>query len=290
MKLLRYGPIGQEKPAALDARGVIRDLSMLLPDLTGKQLDAVTLNALTAIDLTRLPSVPADVRIGCPVNGVGKIICVGLNYADHARESGLEPPPEPVLFMKPSSSIIGPNDNVVIPRGSVKTDWEVELGVVIGSTASYVEEADALNYVAGYVVINDVSEREFQLERAGQWDKGKGCDTFSPIGPWLVTRDEISDPHVLPLWLEVNGKRVQNSSTNQFIFGIPKLVSYISQFMTLYPGDVISTGTPPGVGLGQKPEPWYLKPGDSMRLGIDGLGVQQQLCQAWARSSQVFLG
>jgi len=283
MKLLRYGPIGQEKPAALDAGGVIRDLSMLLPDLTGKQLDAVTLNALTAIDLTRLPSVPADVRIGCPVNGVGKIICVGLNYADHARESGLEPPPEPVLFMKPSSSIIGPNDNVVIPRGSVKTDWEVELGVVIGSTASYVEEADALNYVAGYVVINDVSEREFQLERAGQWDKGKGCDTFSPIGPWLVTREEISDPHALPLWLEVNGKRVQNSSTNQFIFGIPKLVSYISQFMTLYPGDVISTGTPPGVGLGQKPMPWYLRPGDSMRLGIDGLGVQQQLCQAWAR-------
>ncbi|MDR3426535.1 fumarylacetoacetate hydrolase family protein [Silvimonas sp.] len=290
MKLLRYGPIGQEKPAALDAQGVIRDLSMLLPDLTGKQLDAVTLNALTAIDLTRLPSVPADVRIGCPVNGVGKIICVGLNYADHARESGLEPPPEPVLFMKPSSSIIGPNDNVVIPRGSVKTDWEVELGVVIGSTTSYVEEVDALGYVAGYVVINDVSEREFQLERAGQWDKGKGCDTFSPIGPWLVTRDEISDPHALPLWLEVNGKRVQNSSTNQFIFGIPKLVSYISQFMTLYPGDVISTGTPPGVGLGQKPMPWYLRPGDSMRLGIDGLGVQQQLCQAWARSSQVFLG
>ncbi len=282
MKLLRYGPSGQEKPAALDARGQLRDLSMLLPDITSKQLDPVTLNALDAIDLTRLPVIDPKTRIGCPVAGVGKIICVGLNYADHARESGLEPPPEPVLFMKPASSIIGPNDNVVIPRGSVKTDWEVELGVVIGSPASYVEEADALHHVAGYVVINDVSEREFQLERAGQWDKGKGCDTFSPIGPWLVTRDEVADPHQLNLWLEVNGRRVQDSNTNQFIFGIPKLVSYISQFMTLHPGDIISTGTPPGVGLGQKPAPWYLKAGDTMRLGIAGLGEQQQTLVAWS--------
>ncbi|MBB5189793.1 2-keto-4-pentenoate hydratase/2-oxohepta-3-ene-1,7-dioic acid hydratase in catechol pathway [Silvimonas terrae] len=283
MKLLRYGPIGQEKPAALDADGQLRDLSMLLPDITGKQLDPVTLNALDAIDLSRLPAVDQNVRIGCPVAGVGKIICVGLNYADHARESGLEPPPEPVLFMKPACSIVGPNDNVIIPRGSVKTDWEVELGVVIGTAASYVDEADALNYVAGYVVINDVSEREFQLERAGQWDKGKGCDTFSPIGPWLVTRDAVADPHQLNLWLEVNGRRVQDSSTAQFIFGIPKLVSYISQFMTLYPGDIISTGTPPGVGLGQKPAPWYLRPGDTMRLGIAGLGEQQQTLAAWTR-------
>ncbi|GGP26517.1 fumarylacetoacetate hydrolase family protein [Silvimonas amylolytica] len=284
MKLLRYGPLGHEKPAALDAHGQIRDLSMLLPDLTGQQLDPITLNALDAIDLTRLPAVDSKVRIGCPVAGVGKIICVGLNYADHARESGLEPPPEPVLFMKPASSIVGPNDNVVIPRGSVKTDWEVELGVVIGTTASYVDEAEALNHVAGYVVINDVSEREFQLERAGQWDKGKGCDTFSPIGPWLVTRDEVADPHQLNLWLEVNGRRVQDSSTAQFIFGIPKLVSYISQFMTLHPGDIISTGTPPGVGLGQKPSPWYLKAGDTMRLGIAGLGEQQQTLVAWSRA------
>ncbi|GGP20127.1 fumarylacetoacetate hydrolase family protein [Silvimonas iriomotensis] len=284
MKLLRYGPIGHEKPAALDASGQIRDLSMLLPDITGKQLDAVTLNALDALDLSRLPVVDQGVRIGCPVAGVGKIICVGLNYADHARESGLEPPPEPVLFMKPASSIVGPADNVIIPRGSVKTDWEVELGVVIGKAASYVDEAAALDHVAGYVVINDVSEREFQLERAGQWDKGKGCDTFSPIGPWLVTRDEVTDPHQLNLWLEVNGRRVQDSSTSQFIFGIPKLVSYISQFMTLHPGDIISTGTPPGVGLGQKPAPWYLQAGDTMRLGIAGLGEQQQTLVAWSRA------
>lgn len=221
-------------------------------------------------------------RYGCPVNGVGKIVCVGLNYADHAAESGLPVPAEPVLFLKPSSSITGPNDPVIIPRNSVKTDWEVELGIIIGKKASYVEESDALDYVAGYAVVNDVSEREYQIERGGQWDKGKGCDTFAPIGPWLVTRDEIADPQNLDMWLEVNGHRYQNGSTRTMVFGVATLVSYISQFMTLQPGDVISTGTPPGVGLGQKP-PVYLKAGDVMRLGIAGLGEQRQALQAWSR-------
>ena len=214
--------------------------------------------------------------------GVGKIVCVGLNYADHAAESGLPVPAEPVLFLKPSSSITGPDDDVIIPRGSVKTDWEVELGVVIGKKASYVEESEALEYVAGYVVVNDVSEREYQIERGGQWDKGKGCDSFAPIGPWLVTRDEIADPQNLGMWLEVNGKRFQDGSTRTMVFGVKQLVSYISQFMSLLPGDVISTGTPPGVGLGQKP-PLYLKAGDVMRLGIEGLGVQSQKTRAWSR-------
>jgi 2-keto-4-pentenoate hydratase/2-oxohepta-3-ene-1,7-dioic acid hydratase in catechol pathway len=281
MKLVRYGNAGQERPGLIGSDGLLRDLSMLLPDIDGGTLSPRTLHALSLLDADRLPVVQGEVRYGCPVAGIGKIVCVGLNYADHAAESGMPVPPEPVLFMKATSSITGPNDPVTIPRGSLKTDWEVELGVVIGQTARYVDEADAMNFVAGYAVINDVSEREFQLERAGQWDKGKGCDTFSPIGPWLVTRDEVKDPHQLAIWLEVNGQRVQNSRTDQLIFRIPKLVSYISQFMTLQPGDVISTGTPPGVGLGQKPEPWYLKPGDRMRLGIEGLGEQTQVCQAW---------
>jgi 2-keto-4-pentenoate hydratase/2-oxohepta-3-ene-1,7-dioic acid hydratase in catechol pathway len=281
MKLVRYGNPGQERPGLIGSDGLLRDLSMLLPDIDGDTLSPRTLHALSLLDADRLPVVEGEVRYGCPVAGIGKIVCVGLNYADHAAESGMPVPPEPVLFMKATTSITGPNDPVTIPRGSLKTDWEVELGVVIGQTARYVDEADAMNFVAGYAVINDVSEREFQLERAGQWDKGKGCDTFSPIGPWLVTRDEVKDPHQLAIWLEVNGQRVQNSRTDQLIFRIPQLVSYISQFMTLQPGDVISTGTPPGVGLGQKPEPWYLKPGDRMRLGIEGLGEQTQVCQAW---------
>ncbi|WP_308419650.1 fumarylacetoacetate hydrolase family protein [Chitinimonas koreensis] len=247
------------------------------------QLAPRTLAALAALDVERLPLAEPGARIGCPLAGIGKIVCVGLNYADHAAESGMPIPPEPVLFMKATSSIIGPDDQVVIPRDSVKTDWEVELGVVIGRTARYVEEAEALDHVAGYVVVNDISEREFQLERAGQWDKGKGCDTFSPIGPWLVTRDEVPDPHALPLWLEVNGRRVQDSNTDQIVFRIEQLVSYISRFMTLNPGDVISTGTPPGVGLGQKPEPWYLRAGDTMRVGIAGLGEQRQTCVEWTR-------
>ncbi len=286
MKLVRYGNAGQERPGLIGSDGLLRDLSMLLRDIDGDTLSPRTLHALSLLDADRLPVVEGDVRYGCPVAGIGKIVCVGLNYADHAAESGMPVPPEPVLFMKATTSITGPNDPVTIPRDSKKTDWEVELGVVIGQTARYVDEADAMNYVAGYAVINDVSEREFQLERAGQWDKGKGCDTFSPIGPWLVTRDEVADPHNLSIWLEVNERMVQNSSTHQLVFRIPKLVSYISQFMTLQPGDVISTGTPPGVGLGQKPEPWYLKPGDRMRLGIQGLGEQRQVCQAWNAVSQ----
>jgi len=276
MKLLRWGPVGQERAGLLDAQGRARDLSGLIGDISPGLLSNANLRALASLDACLLPLVPANARLGCPVAQISKIVCVGLNYADHARESGMEPPKEPVLFLKATNSIAGPNDVVLLPRGSVKTDWEVELGVVIGERASYVEEADAMHHVAGYCVINDVSEREYQLERGGQWDKGKGCDTFSPIGPWLVTRDEVSNPHDLNLWLEVNGRRVQNGSSKELIFGIPKLVSYISQFMTLYPGDLISTGTPPGVGLGQKPAPWYLKAGDRMRLGIEGLGEQQQ--------------
>ena len=280
MKLLRYGPLGAEKAGVLGQDGRVRDLSMLFPDFDAAHLTPACLAALSLLDVEGLPVVDGDVRLGCPISNVGKIVCVGLNYADHARESGLTPPTEPVLFLKATSSIIGPNDSVTIPRGSVKTDWEVELGVVIGTRASYVSEADAMHHVAGYVVINDVSEREYQLERGGQWDKGKGCDTFSPIGPWLVTADEVTAPNKLALWLEVNGKRVQDGSTENLIFGIPTLISYISQFMTLMPGDIISTGTPAGVGLGQKPAPWYLKAGDQMRVGIEGLGIQIQTCMA----------
>jgi 2-keto-4-pentenoate hydratase/2-oxohepta-3-ene-1,7-dioic acid hydratase in catechol pathway len=281
MKLMRYGAKGAEKPALIDADGAVRDLSGVLPDITAATLGKDGLATLAAIDIASLPVVANPGRIAPPWQGVGKFLCVGLNYADHAAESGMAVPAEPVLFMKATSAIIGANDAVVLPQDSQKSDWEVELGVVIGTTARYVSEAEALSHVAGYCVVNDLSEREYQLERGGQWDKGKGCDTFGPIGPWLVTSDEVADPQNLGLWLEVNGKRVQDGNTKTMVFGVAKLVSYISRFMTLYPGDIISTGTPPGVGMGQKPSAVYLKPGDTMRLGIDGLGEQRQTVHAW---------
>jgi len=257
---------------------VLRDLSMLLADIGPEQLAPRTLAALAAIDASRLPAVPGQPRLGCPVGGVGKIVCVGLNYRDHALEAGMQPPAEPVLFMKAITALSGPNDPLHIPPGAQKTDWEVELGIVIGTRARHVAEADALQHVAGYVLANDVSERTYQIERGGQWDKGKSYDSFAPIGPWLATADAVADPHAIDLWLEVNGQRVQNGSTRNFIFGVPTVVSYISQFMTLEPGDIVLTGTPAGVGLGQKPAPWYLKPGDVVRLGATGLGEQQQTC------------
>ncbi|MDT0138417.1 fumarylacetoacetate hydrolase family protein [Acidovorax sp. PRC11] len=283
MKLVRYGQAGHEKPGLVDAQGRVRDLSGHVADVDGDLLSSPEQWArLSALDASGLPLVEAPLRLGPPVARVGKIVCVGLNYADHAAETGAAIPAEPILFLKPSSSIVGPDDTVVIPRGSVKTDWEVELGVVIGRKASYVTEAEAMGHVAGYTVVNDVSEREYQLERGGQWDKGKGCDTFSPIGPWLVSKDEVPDPQNLGLWLEVNGRRYQDGSTRTMIFPVARLVSYISEFMSLLPGDIITTGTPPGVGLGQKP-PVYLKPGDTMRLGIEGLGEQTQSTRAWSR-------
>ncbi|WP_426078504.1 fumarylacetoacetate hydrolase family protein [Janthinobacterium sp. PSPC3-1] len=281
MKLMRYGAKGAEKPALIDANGAVRDLSGVLSDITGATLSKDNLATLAAVDIASLPVVENPGRIAPPWQGVGKFLCVGLNYADHAAESGMAVPAEPVLFMKATSAVIGANDAVVMPQDSKKSDWEVELGVVIGTTARYVSEADALSHVAGYCVVNDLSEREYQLERGGQWDKGKGCDTFGPIGPWLVTADEVADPQNLGLWLEVNGKRVQDGNTKTMVFGVANLVSYISRFMTLYPGDIISTGTPPGVGMGQKPAAVYLKPGDTMRLGITGLGEQQQTVHAW---------
>jgi 2-keto-4-pentenoate hydratase/2-oxohepta-3-ene-1,7-dioic acid hydratase in catechol pathway len=258
----------------------VRDLSAVLPDITPETLTPTGLKRLREIDPATLPVVAQPGRIGLPWRGMGKFICVGLNYADHAAESGVPVPPEPVLFMKTTSALIGCNDPVVLPQGSLKSDWEVELGVVIGSQTRYVSEADALKHVAGYCVVNDLSEREYQLERGGTWDKGKGCDTFGPVGPWMVSADEVPDPQALGMWLEVNGKRFQNGSTSTMVFGVASLVSYISRFMTLYPGDLISTGTPPGVGLGQKP-PLYLKPGDEMRLSIEGLGEQRQKVFAW---------
>ena len=276
MKLLRYGLVGAERPGIVDAGGKVRDVSGIVDDIAGETLTNAGLEKLRAVDTSKLPLVEEGTRIGPCVGRVGKFICVGLNYADHARESGVEPPKEPVLFMKATSAICGPNDNVIIPRNSRKTDWEVELGVVIGREARYVEIGDAMNHVAGYCVVNDVSEREFQIERCGQWVKGKSADTFGPIGPWLVSRDEVADPQRLSMWLEIDGRRYQNGSTATMIFGVAHLVSYISQFMSLQPGDIISTGTPPGVGLGQKPEPVYLRPGQTMRLGIDGLGEQKQ--------------
>ena len=277
MKLLRYGEPGQERPALLDSNGGIRDLSDLIGDLSGTALSPESIAHLQSLDPNTLPLGEGTPRIGPCVGQIGKFICIGLNYADHAAETGADIPKEPIIFNKWTSAIVGPNDNVEIPRNSKKTDWEVELGVVIGKGGRYIDEADALEHVAGYCVINDVSEREFQIERGGTWDKGKGCDTFGPIGPWLVTRDEIADPHQLNLWLEVDGKRYQNGNTRTMIFQIPKLVSYLSQFMSLQPGDVISTGTPPGVGLGIKPEPVFLRAGQRMRLGIEGLGEQEQL-------------
>lgn len=275
MKLLRVGRPGQEKPALLDRDGKLRDLSAHVTDIAGATLLPDSLDRLRRLDTATLPELPAALRVGACVGAVGKIVCVGLNYSDHAAESGMAVPTEPVLFMKPSSSICGPFDDVEIPRGAEKTDWEVELGVVIGKTAKYVAEETALDHVAGYCIVNDVSERAFQLERGGQWDKGKGHDTFAPLGPWLVTADEVEDPQALDMWLEVDGRRFQDGSTRTMIFGVAHLVSYISRFMTLQPGDIISTGTPPGVGLGQKP-PLYLRAGQTMRLGIAGLGEQRQ--------------
>lgn len=281
MKLLRFGPKGHEKPALLDADGQVRDLSGVIADLRANMLTPEGLAPLRAIDPATLPLVASPGRMAPPWSGMGKFICVGLNYADHAAESGMPVPAEPVLFTKHTSTVVGCNDPVVLPQGSTKTDWEVELGVVIGRQARYVTEADALQHVAGYCVVNDVSEREYQLERGGTWDKGKGCDTFGPIGPWLVTADEVPDPQNLPMWLDVNGHRFQNGSTKTMVFGVAQLVSYISRFMTLYPGDLITTGTPPGVGMGHKPQPVFLKPGDKMTLGISGLGQQNQTVHAW---------
>jgi len=280
MKLLRHGPRGQERPGVLDAEGRVRDLSAVVPDIAGDVLTAAGLAPLREIDLATLPLVPgapqAGLRLGPCVGAVGKFICIGLNYADHAAESGMPLPAEPVVFSKWTSAICGPDDDVEIPRGSTRTDWEVELGVVIGTGGRYIAEADALSHVAGYCIVNDVSEREVQLERGGgQWDKGKGHDTFGPIGPWLVTADEVPDPQALNLWLEVDGHRFQDGNTRTMVFGVKQLVSYLSRFMSLQPGDVISTGTPPGVGLGQKP-PRYLVAGQTMRLGIQGLGEQRQ--------------
>ncbi|BBU30606.1 ureidoglycolate lyase [Burkholderia sp. THE68] len=275
MKLLRYGSPGQEKPGLLDAEGNIRDLSNHVADIAGEALLPDSLARLKALDAASLPRVEGSPRLGSCVGGTRKFICIGLNYSDHAAETGATVPPEPIIFMKATSAIVGPNDSIEIPRDSLKTDWEVELGVVIGKTAKYVSEADAMNHVAGYCVINDVSERAFQAERQGQWTKGKSADTFGPTGPWLVTADEVADPQTLPMWLEVNGHRYQNGSTVTMVYGVRYLVSYLSQFMSLQPGDIISTGTPPGVGLGQKP-PVYLKPGDIVTLGIEGLGQQRQ--------------
>lgn len=279
MKLLRYGPVGQEKPGVLDAQGRVRDLSAVVPDLAGDALLPASLARLTALDIDGLPLVPGvpqqDLRLGACVAQVGKFIGVGLNYADHAAEAGMAVPPEPVVFTKWTSCLSGPDDAVQLPRGSVKTDWEVELGVVIGQGGRYIAETDALSHVAGYCVVNDISEREYQLERAGSWDKGKGFDSFGPIGPWLVTADEVPNPQALKLWLEVDGQMRQNGSTATMVYGVAFLVSYLSRFTTLQPGDVITTGTPPGVGMGHKP-PVYLRAGQVMRLGVEGLGVQTQ--------------
>ncbi|RVA30906.1 FAA hydrolase family protein, partial [Mesorhizobium sp. M7D.F.Ca.US.004.03.1.1] len=274
MKLLRYGEVGSERPGLLDADGTIRDLTGHVTDIGGKALDPASLAALGKLDPKSLPAVSGSPRLGACVAGTGKFICIGLNYSDHAAETGATVPPEPIIFMKASSAIVGPDDDVLIPRGSLKTDWEVELAVVIGKTAKYVSEADALDYVAGYCVAHDVSERAFQAERQGQWTKGKSCDTFGPTGPWLVTKDEVADPQNLKMWLTVNGKTMQNGSTKTMVYGVKYLVSYLSQFMSLHPGDIISTGTPPGVGLGMKP-PVFLKAGDVVELGIEGLGQQK---------------
>ena len=281
MKLLRYGSPGEERPGLLDHEGNLRDLSSVVADIHPAILSDAALDRLRALDPLGLPTVTGGPRLGPCVAGVGKFLCIGMNYADHARETGAEPPAEPVLFMKASSAICGPNDDVIIPKGSSKTDWEVELGVVIGTEARHVTPEVALEHVAGYCVINDLSERAFQLEGTGQWVKGKSADTFGPLGPWLVTRDEVADPQQLGLWLEVDGHRFQDGNTRTMIFDVAFLISYVSRFMTLLPGDVISTGTPPGVGLGQKPEPVYLRPGQTMRLGIEGLGVQEQRTVAW---------
>jgi len=281
MKLVRYGARGAERAGVVDAQGRVRDLSMLLHDIGPAQLAPRMLAALSAIDVERLPLVDAGesgARLGCPVGGVGKIVCVGLNYRDHAEEAGMAVPKEPVLFMKAVTALSGPQDDVQIPPGAQKVDWEVELGIVIGSSLKHVKKEDALRHVAGYVLANDVSERAYQIERGGQWDKGKSYDTFAPVGPWLVTADEVGDPHALALWLDVNGERMQDGNTRNFIFDVPSVLSYISDFMTLEAGDIVLTGTPAGVGLGRKPEPRFLKAGDEMRLGITGLGEQRLRC------------
>ncbi len=275
MKLIRFGDAGQERPGLIDAQGVARDLGGLVPDIAGTALSEAGLGALRAVQPEDLPAIPADARLGPCVGGTGKFICIGLNYSDHAAESGMDVPSEPIIFMKATSAICGPNDPIIIPRGSTRTDWEVELAVIIGTTAKHVTEAEALDHVAGYAVTNDVSERSFQLEHGGQWTKGKSCDNFGPLGPWLVTRDEVADPQNLSMWLRVNGQERQSGTTRTMVFGVAHLVSYLSRFMTLHPGDVISTGTPPGVGMGMKP-PQYLKAGDVVELGIDRLGQQRQ--------------
>ena len=281
MKLLRVGPKGSEKPAILAEDGSIRDLSGFISDIGGETLTPEGLEKIRAADIASLSKLDAGQRIGPCVANVGKFICIGLNYADHAAETGSPIPAEPIIFMKATSAIIGPNDDVIIPKNSIKPDWEVELGIVIGKEARYVEEADALDHVAGYCLINDVSERHFQIERGGTWDKGKGADTFGPIGPWVVTRDEVPDPQNLKMWLDVDGHRYQDGSTTTMIFGVAHLVSYVSHFMSLQPGDIISTGTPPGVGMGIKPNPVWLEPGNVMRLGIEGLGEQRQNVKAY---------
>jgi 2,4-diketo-3-deoxy-L-fuconate hydrolase len=282
MKLIRWGAISEEKPGLIDKDGIPRDLSGVIGDITPDILSPEGLERLARTDPAGLPKVPHAARLGVPLTGISKIVCVGLNYADHAAEAGMKIPKEPILFLKALSALTGPNDDIMVPRGSVKTDWEVELGVVIGTRASYVGEQEALAHVAGYCVINDVSEREYQTERGGQWDKGKGCDSFAPVGPWLATRDEVADPQELKLWTEVNGARRQDGSTRTMIFDVRTLVSYVSHFMTLLPGDIIATGTPPGVGMGMKP-PQYLKPGDKLRLSVQGLGEQSNLLVPWRR-------
>ena len=283
MKLLRFGERGAEKPGMLDADGVIRDLSSVVDDINPATVTEEGLAKIAAVDPASLPVVNGNPRLGACVGGFQKFICIGLNYSDHAAETGAAPPPEPIIFMKALNALNGPHDDVIIPRGSEKTDWEVELAMVIGKQAHHVDEAEALKYVAGYAIANDVSERAFQSERAGQWTKGKSCDTFGPLGPWLVTRDEIADPQNLDMTLDVNGQRFQTGNTKTMIFGCAHLVAYLSTFMTLFPGDVISTGTPPGVGMGIKPDPVYLKAGDEMHLTISGLGEQRTRCVAWSR-------
>ena len=276
MKLVRFGSLGQEKPGIVDQEGKIRDLSSVVDDISGRSLLDSELERIRSTDLHSLPLVDEGSRLGACVSGIGKFLCIGLNYSDHAKEANMPIPKEPIMFMKATSAVVGANDDVTIPKDSNKSDWEVELGIVIGKTARHVSEDDALSHVAGYCVVNDLSEREFQIERGGQWVKGKSCDTFGPIGPWLVTRDEIPDPQALLMWLEVDGVRYQDGSTSTMIFGVAELISYCSRFMTLETGDVISTGTPPGVGMGQKPEPIYLKAGQQIRLGVEGLGEQEQ--------------
>ncbi len=276
MKLVRYGEAGQEKPGLIDAQGAIRDLSGVVRDVDGSTIGEEGLAKLRGVDVNSLPKVSGNPRYGVPVANVQKLICIGLNYSDHAKESNMPIPTEPVVFMKAVSALNGPNDRVMLPKGSKKSDWEVELAFVIGKTARSVSESEALDYIAGYTICNDVSEREWQLEHGSQWSKGKSFDTFAPVGPYLVTKDEIADPHNLAMWLEVSGKRMQTGNTNTMIFGVQKLLSYLSYFVTLMPGDIVSTGTPPGVGAGIKPKPVFLKPGDTMRLGIDGLGEQKQ--------------